>query len=123
MSDTNLIDWEQLEMIFGEDEEDFDDDMAELFQEFLEDVVENFGQIDALDFEANREAIGKLTHKIKGSSSNFGFAKVAITLAHIEDNIQSIGLDDFNQSLASAKADFEVSQKEIFARYPALVTS
>lgn len=38
MSDSVLIDWEQLEMIFGEEDEEFDEDMAELFHEFVEDV-------------------------------------------------------------------------------------
>ena len=40
MSDSAaLIDWEQLEMIFGEDDEDFDEDMAETLSEFVEDGV------------------------------------------------------------------------------------
>ena len=32
MSDSALIDWEQLEMIFGEDDEDFDEEKAEIIK-------------------------------------------------------------------------------------------
>ncbi len=123
MSDSELIDWEQLEMIFGEDEEDFDDDMAELFQESLEDAENHFDQIKALEFEANKEAIAKLSHKVKGSASNFGFAKVASTLAHIENDIATLTADDFVHSLAAAVADFATSRDEVVARYPGLKAS
>ena len=63
MSDSGaLIDWEQLEMIFGEDDEDFDEDMAELFQEFVEDGAERFGILKAASFDAEIDMRGKESH-------------------------------------------------------------
>ena len=119
MSDA-LIDWEQLEMIFGEEEDEFDEDMAELFQEFLEDAVDRFKALFESEFSNEREVVAKEAHKLKGSSANFGFADVASHLANIENNIESLSQDDFESSLAKAKNSFSESQAAVEGRYPAL---
>ncbi len=119
MSDSELIDWEQLEMIFGEEEE-FDEDMAELFHEFVEDGNVQFGKIDAAEFGSDRAVIAKESHKLKGSASNFGFTQVAKLLAHIEDDIATITVEDFEKSLEGARSGFEKSIETVMARYPGL---
>ncbi len=120
MSDSELIDWEQLEMIFGEEEEEFDEDMAELFHEFVEDGNGQFGKISAAEFGSDRAIIAKESHKLKGSASNFGFTQVAGILGHIEDDIESLTPEDFVESLAAARAAFEKSIEVVMARYPGL---
>jgi len=120
MSDSELIDWEQLEMIFGEDEEDFDEDMADLFHEFVEDGNVQFSKINQDEFAADKAKVAKESHKLKGSASNFGFARVAELLAHIEDEIESITVDDFVSSLEQARAGFDQSIATVVERYPAL---
>lgn len=120
MSDSELIDWEQLEMIFGEEEEDFDEDMAELFHEFVEDGNVQFSKINENEFAADKAKVAKESHKLKGSASNFGFTRVAQLLAHIEDNVDSISVDDFNSSLQQARSGFEQSIATVVERYPAL---
>ncbi|MBK1878191.1 Hpt domain-containing protein [Pelagicoccus mobilis] len=120
MSDSELIDWEQLEMIFGEDEEDFDEDMAELFHEFVEDGNIQFGKINESEFAADKTKVAKESHKLKGSASNFGFTRVASLLAHIEDEIESITRDDFLSSLEQARSGFDRSIATVMERYPAL---
>lgn len=120
MSDSELIDWEQLEMIFGEEEDEFDEDMAELFHEFVEDGNVQFGKIDATDFSSDRATIAKESHKLKGSASNFGFSRVAGILAHIEDDIATLSSEDFSKSIQEARVGFEKSIEAVMARYPAL---
>ena len=120
MSDSGLIDWEQLEMIFGEDDEDFAEDMAELFHEFVEDGSNRLETIKGASFDSDRDSIAKESHRLKGSSSNFGFARVASSLANIEDNIDSISSDAYQASLSQAEADFFASIKEVEAKYIAL---
>ncbi|MBD5780783.1 Hpt domain-containing protein [Pelagicoccus sp. NFK12] len=120
MSDSELIDWEQLEMIFGEEEDEFDEDMAELFHEFVEDGNGQFGKIDAAEFSTDRAVIAKESHKLKGSASNFGFTQVANLLAHIEDDIETLTADDFVNSLEAARSGFAKSVETVMARYPAL---
>ncbi|EDY84941.1 Hpt domain protein [Verrucomicrobiia bacterium DG1235] len=120
MSDSELIDWEQLEMIFGEEEDEFDEDMAELFHEFVEDGNGQFAVINSVEFEAERQRIAKESHKLKGSASNFGFARVACLLAHIEDDIETITPEDFSQSIAEARSGFDKSIETVVARYPGL---
>lgn len=119
MSDSGLIDWEQLEMVFG-DEDDFDEDMAELFQEFMEDAVEHFTQIAAEDFETSKSTIAKLSHKVKGSAANFGFSKMAGSLGTIENDIDSLSKDRFEELFALARGDYQSSVEEVASRYPAL---
>ena len=121
MSDSAaLIDWEQLGMIFGEDDEDFDEDLAELFQEFVEDGSERFGILKAASFEADKDMLGKESHKLKGSSSNFGFSRVASELANIEDNIDSLSFEAFQASLIEAERAFQASAVEVKNKYSAL---
>lgn len=120
MSDSELIDWEQLEMIFGEDEDEFDEDMAELFHEFVEDGNGQFGKIDAAEFASDRGIIAKESHKLKGSASNFGFSRVASLLGHIEDDIDTLTADDFVKSLEEARSGFVKSIETVMNRYPAL---
>ncbi len=120
MSDSELIDWEQLEMIFGEEEDEFDEDMAELFHEFVEDGNGQFGKISAAELGSDQVIIAKESHKLKGSASNFGFTHVADILGHIEDDIATLTPEDFAQSLAAARAGFEKSIEIVMARYPGL---
>lgn len=123
MSDSELIDWEQLEMIFGEEEDEFDEDMAELFHEFVEDGNERFNSIKSTEFEADRITIAKESHKLKGSASNFGFVRVASLLGHIEDDIETLTVEDYRQSLEDACSSFEKSIESVMARYQALSVS
>lgn len=120
MSDSELIDWEQLEMIFGDEGEEFDEEMADLFREFIEDGSNRLATIKEMSFESDRETIAKESHRLKGSSSNFGFHRVASLLANIEDNIESISAEVYEASLAQAEIDFFASVKEVEAKYEGL---
>ena len=120
MSDSGLIDWEQLEMIFGEDEDDFDEEMGELFLEFVEDGNARIGTIKGFSFDSEKEAIAKESHKLKGSSSNFGFVRVASALGNIENNIDSISVEAYQASLSDAENDFGASIEEVTGKFPSL---
>lgn len=120
MSDSELIDWEQLSMIFGEDEDEFDDDMAELFQEFVEDGLQRFAGLKAAAFPEQKDFIAKESHKLKGSASNFGFARVAALLGHLEDDIESLDQQDLESTLNEAARDFDSCVEQVVGRYPAL---
>lgn len=122
MSDSELIDWEQLEMIFGEEDEEFDEDMAELFHEFVEDGNERFASIRGSEFDSDKVKIAKESHKLKGSASNFGFARVASLLGHIEDDISTLTVEDYRQSLEDACASFEKSIEAVIAKYQGLTS-
>ncbi len=120
MSDSGLIDWEQLEMIFGEEDEEFDEDMAELFHEFVEDSVGRIETLKAASFESDKDMLGKESHKLKGSSSNFGYARVASALANIEDNIETISFEAFQASLLEAENAFLESTEVVKSKYAGL---
>ena len=120
MRDSELIDWEQLEMIFGEEEEEFDEEMGDLFREFIEDGRDRLVTLKGTVFDSNRETIAWESHRLKGSSSNFGFTRVATSLANIEDNIETISPEAYQTSLTQAEVDFFASIKEVEAKYDGL---
>ncbi|MBT3483447.1 MAG: Hpt domain-containing protein [Opitutales bacterium] len=120
MRDSELIDWEQLEMIFGEEEEEFDEEMGDLFREFIEDGRDRLVTLKGTVFDSNRETIARESHRLKGSSSNFGFTRVATSLANIEDNIETISPEAYQTSLTQAEVDFFASIKEVEAKYDGL---
>ena len=120
MRDSELIDWEQLEMIFGEQEEEFDEEMGDLFREFIEDGRDRLVTLKGTVFDSNRETIARESHRLKGSSSNFGFTRVATSLANIEDNIETISPEAYQTSLTQAEVDFFASIKEVEAKYDGL---
>ena len=120
MNDSELIDWEQLEMIFGEDEDEFDEEMGELFHEFVADGNARIVGIKAMTFDSDKDEIARESHKLKGSSSNFGFARVASSLANIENNIESISADEYLASLSQAEKDFNTSIEEVIGKFPGL---
>ena len=109
-------------MIFGEEDEEFDEDMAELFQEFIEDGNDRFNAIKDASFPDQKEFIAKESHKLKGSASNFGFSQVSALLAHIEDDIETITLEDLNESLEKAIVRFKNSIETVVGRYPPLAS-
>ena len=119
MSDTNIIDWEQLEMIFGEEDE-FDEDMAELYEEFLEDGKNRLDIIKGANFPDEKDLIAKESHKLKGSASNFGFAQMASLLGDIENDIDSITIESLQEHLSKAEAAFGESQQQVLTKYPAV---
>ena len=120
MRDSELIDWEQLEMIFGEVEDEFDEEMGDLFREFIEDGRDRLVTLKGTVFDSNRETIARESHRLKGSSSNFGFTRVATSLANIEDNIETISPEAYQTSLTQAEVDFFASIKEVEAKYDGL---
>lgn len=109
-------------MIFGEEDEEFDEDMAELFHEFVEDGNERFASIRSSEFDSEKVKIAKESHKLKGSASNFGFARVASLLGHIEDDISTLTVEDYCASLEDACASFEKSIEAVIAKYQALAS-
>lgn len=106
-------------MIFG-DEEDFDADMAELYQEFIEDATGRFEIIKGSSFPADSDQIAKESHKLKGSASNFGFSRVASLLGRIENEIASISPEDYASCLSGAQQAFSESDRQVRSKYPAL---
>jgi len=106
-------------MIFG-DEEEFDEDMAELFVEFIEDGESRFRSIKGAAFPEQKQEIAKEAHKLKGSASNFGFIEVASQLGLVENNIETITAEEYAACLEKAERAFGVSQQEVANRYPSL---
>lgn len=115
-----MIDWEQLEMIFGEEDEEFDEEMAELFHEFVEDGMGCLESLKEASFDSEKDSLRRDSHKLKGSSSNFGFSKVAKALANIEDNMAILTREAFNASLSEAESAFHASTEEVKRKYAAL---
>lgn len=107
-------------MLFGEEDDELDEEMTELFHDFVDDGNTCLGALNSAEFPDQKDFIAKEAHKLKGSASNFGFAVVADQLGRIEDEIASIDGSDFAATLAKVGSDFETSVKQVFSRFPAI---
>jgi HPt (histidine-containing phosphotransfer) domain-containing protein len=111
MSDSPIVDWEQLDMIA----DGYAPDFVEIYREFEVDLPRILAETrDAL---AAGDAIrtSRAAHQAKGSAANFGFVDFSRVMAKIELEAKAgslAGLDGqleiatgfFQQSLAAVKA-------------------
>ena len=107
---SELIDWEQLDMIA----DGYTPDFVEIYLEFLDQTPELFlvleGHVAGGDVAGARDA----AHKIKGSSVNFGFVGVSDPMSRLEQQAKDKGnLEGAMERLLEARGNFESSRGEV----------
>lgn len=112
MSDSPVVNWEQLDMIG----EGFDPDFVEIYREFEADLPRILGEVrDALAVE-DAVRVARAAHQAKGSAANFGFFGFSGVMARIETQAKAGALAGlageletagglFRDSLAMVKAE------------------
>lgn len=105
-------------MIFGEGEAD--EAMVDLYREFLEDGEKSLAKIRGISPSADREALRSEAHKLKGSASNFGFARLSEILAEIENGAAALSAEDCGRLVGEAEDAFAYSRRQVVGRYPSL---
>ena len=109
-TESELVDWEQLDMMA----DGYTPDFVEIYREFLEqtpellDALENY--LSTGDVEAAREA----AHKVKGSAANFGFVGVSGPMARLELRAkEEEKLEGARDCILEARDNFGRSKLEI----------
>jgi len=107
---SELIDWEQLDMMA----DGYTPDFVEIYREFLDQTPELIevmeGHVAGGDVAGVRDA----AHKIKGSSANFGFVGVSEPMSRIEQQAKNEGnLEGAMERMLEARGNFERSRSEV----------
>ena len=114
---SELIDWEQLDMMA----DGYTPDFVEIYREFLDQTPELLQVLEQHVAAGNVAGARDAAHKIKGSSANFGFVGVSEPMSQIEQQAKDKGTLDgnlatFHVSLQNVdEAQFTYRAKSIWA--------
>lgn len=120
MNSTLAINWEQLSLVIGDDENPADDEMKDLFRLFVSDAGARLRALTSGDAPQDRTVVAKESHKIRGAASSFGFDQVATLLRTIEMQAADLAPERLEQMLREALTTFEACVREVQERHPNL---
>lgn len=121
MNNCQAINWDQLSLVIGEENEPADDEMRDLYKMFVEDASQRLRALREPSVASQPENVAKEAHKIRGAASSFGFEHVAGILRSVETQITELNPERIEQMLHTAVNSFEQSVAEVNSRYPNLV--
>ncbi len=120
MNSSNVINWEQLSLVVGDENEPGDAEMIDLYHLFVDDAGRRLRALAVPTAELDRTAVAKEAHKIRGAAASFGFDRVADILRTVETQIAELPPQRVGELLAEAVTLFEASLRGVVERYPAL---
>jgi HPt (histidine-containing phosphotransfer) domain-containing protein len=108
--ESELIDWEQLDMMA----DGYTPDFVEIYREFLDQTPELLKVLERHLLEGDAAAVRDAAHKIKGSSANFGFVGVSGPMSRLELQAKETGdLEGAVERMLEARGNFEKSRIEV----------
>ena len=117
MTYQDSINWDQLTMIFGEEGDPVDEELADLFRDFTDDASRRLVQLGSLDPTNNPEGVAHEAHKIRGASLSFGFEQFASILQTVETRVLELTPEEIGRLLSAARDTFEHSKDMVGQRY------
>jgi HPt (histidine-containing phosphotransfer) domain-containing protein len=120
MNSALAINWEQLSLVIGDDENPADDEMKDLFRLFVSDAGTRLRTLNDGARPLDRTVVAKETHKIRGAASSFGFDQVSNLLRTIEAQAQELTPGSLDEMLRDAQSTFEACVREVQERHPNL---
>jgi len=120
MNSALAINWEQLSLVIGDDENPADDEMKDLFRLFVSDAGTRLRGLTSNTQPFDRTVVAKETHKIRGAASSFGFDQVSNLLRTIEMQAAELPQEHLEGMLREALNLFEASVREVQERHPNL---
>lgn len=109
---SDVIDWEQLDMIA----DGFTPDFVEIYHEYLAEIPSLFTSLREKITQADAVQAAKVAHQIKGSSANFGFIGVSQPVASIEMDAKGGSLASAPGLLFQAENAFQSALAEVRTR-------
>lgn len=122
MTYAQSINWDQLSMILGDEGDPIDEEMADLFRDFIDDADRRLDTLSGFDPVSNPDGVAHEAHKIRGAALSFGFERFASILQTVETKVLELSPDEINRLLVSARELFGHSRGEVEQRYAYLVT-
>ncbi len=114
------INWEQLALVVGDENEPADEEMIDLYRLFVDDAGQRLGRIASPQETIDLTFVAKEAHKIRGAAASFGFDRVADILREVETRINQLGQPVIEQKLREARAAFDASVRGVAEKFPAL---
>ncbi len=108
---SDVIDWEQLDMIA----DGFTPDFVEIYHEYLAEMPGLLASLREKISQNDAVQAAKVAHQIKGSSANFGFTGVSQPVANLEMEAKGGSLANAPAWLGQAEAGFEKARAEVKA--------
>lgn len=109
---SDLIDWEQLDMIA----DGFTPDFVEIYQEYLAEIPDLLANLRQAVLAEDAPISARLAHQIKGSSANFGFIAVSLPAATLEQEAKGGSLARGLDLVGEAENGFQAAMAEVKAR-------
>ena len=107
---SELIDWEQLDMMA----DGYTPDFVEIYRDFLDQTPVLLKVLEQRLLEGDVRAVRDAAHKIKGSSANFGFVGVSEPMSQLELRAKKEGdLEGAMERVLEASGNFEKSRAEV----------
>lgn len=122
MINQESVNWDQLSMILGEEGEPVDEEMAELFRDFVDDAARRLEQLNSKDPVSDPDGVAQEAHKIRGAALSFGFEQFASILETVERRVLELTPEEIERLLAGAGDVFEQSRNLVVRRYAYLAT-
>ena len=108
--ESELIDWEQLDMMA----DGYTPDFVEIYREFLDQTPGLLKVLEQHLLAGDLGAVRDTAHKIKGSSANFGFVGVSGPMSRLELRAKEVGdLEGARELALEACGNFEKSRLEV----------
>ncbi|RKX34191.1 MAG: hypothetical protein DRP71_07945 [Verrucomicrobia bacterium] len=117
MINQESINWDQLSMILGEEGEPVDEELADLFRDFVDDAAQRLVQLSSLDPVSDPDGVAHEAHKIRGAALSFGFAQFASILETVETRVLELTPEEIGRLLDAARETFERSRDLVGRRY------
>jgi len=111
------VNWDQLTMILGEEGDPVDEELADLFRDFVDDVARRLVQLASLDPIGDPDGVVHEAHKIRGASLSFGFERFASILQTVETRVLELTPEEIERLLNTARETFEHSRDLVGRRY------
>lgn len=104
-------------MILGEEGEPVDEEMAELFRDFVDDTDCRLAQLASKDPVSDPDGVAQEAHKIRGAALSFGFEQFASILQTVETRVLELTPEEIGRLLTAAHDTFEQSKRLVAQRY------
>jgi hypothetical protein len=104
-------------MILGEEGDPIDEELADLFRDFIDDVARRLALLASLDPISDPEGVVHEAHKIRGASLSFGFERFASILQTVEGRVLELTPEEIGRLLKTARETFEHSRDLVRRRY------
>lgn len=109
MADSNVIDWEQMDMIA----DGYTPDFVDILREFVAEMPGLLSDLASQRTAGDLEKAGRIAHQIKGSAANFGFTATSQAAAAIEHAAKAGSWGDFDADFEKARSSWETALVEL----------